>query len=47
VIAYILEKYPEHKRVLYFKGKNDSNTPLSTTEVSELERFYKLLVKKG
>ena len=47
VIASILEKYPEHKRVLYFKGKNDSNTPLSSTEVSELERFYKLLVKKG
>ena len=47
VIASILEKYPEHKRVLYFKGKNDSHTPLSSLEISELERFYKLLVKKN
>ena len=46
VIASILEKYPGHKRVLFFKQKNDSLTPLSSTEISELQRFYKLLVKK-
>jgi hypothetical protein len=46
VLAAILEKYPEHKRVLYFKAKYDMNTPLTTTETKELEKFYKLLVKK-
>ncbi len=46
VIASILEKYPEHKRVLFFKAKYDTNAPLSPQEISELEKFYKLLVKK-
>lgn len=46
VIAAILEKYPQHKRVLFFKAKYDTNTPLQPAEIAELEKFYKLLVLK-
>jgi len=42
-IEAILEKYPQHKRVLFFKSKYDNNEPLSATEISELEKFSKLL----
>ena len=43
IILSILEKYPQHKRVLFFKSKYDNNEPLSATELSELEKFNKLL----
>ena len=46
VIASILEKYPAHKRVLLFKAKYETHTPLSKQELDELLRFYKLLVLK-
>jgi hypothetical protein len=45
LIDAILEKYPQHKRVLFFKVKYDNNELLSTSETTELERFYKLLLK--
>jgi hypothetical protein len=45
VISAILEKYPGHKRVLYFHAKYSRNEPLSTTESDELEKFRKLLLK--
>jgi hypothetical protein len=45
LIHAILEKYPQHKRVLFFKMKFDSNEPLSVMEKAELERFHKLLIK--
>ena len=44
VIAAILQKYPEHKRVLFFKNKYDHNELLTPADISELEKFYKLLV---
>ena len=44
MIKAILEKYPQHKRVLFFKAKYDNNELLSLTEIAELERFHKLLV---
>jgi len=44
LIDSILGKYPAHKRVLYFKSKFDNNEPLNPTEISELEKFAKLLV---
>ena len=44
MIGTILEKYPQHKRVLFFKAKYDNNELLSLTEIAELERFHKLLV---
>ena len=43
LIAAILAKYPQHKRVLYFKLKDDKNEMLTSAEVAELERFYKVL----
>ncbi len=43
LINSILSKYPQHKRVLYFKTKNDNNEILSATDVAELKKFYKLL----
>jgi len=44
VISAILEKYPQHKRVLFFKSKYDNNQPLSATELAELEKFNKILL---
>jgi hypothetical protein len=43
MIESILEKYPQHKRVLFLKVKYDNNEILTSTEIGELERFYKLL----
>lgn len=43
LITAILEKYPQHKRVVFLKTKYDNNEVLSPVEISELERFYKLL----
>lgn len=43
MITAILEKYPQHKRVLFLKSKYDNNQQLSPTEVSELEKFNKLV----
>ncbi len=42
-ITAILEKYPGHKRVLFYKNKSDNNEPFAATEKEELERFKKLL----
>jgi hypothetical protein len=42
MIESILEKYPQHKRVLFLKVKYDNNEILTSTEIGELERFYKL-----
>lgn len=42
-IAAILEKYPQHKRVLFLKAKYENNEPLTAAESSELERFQKQL----
>lgn len=45
LIEDILQKYPQHKRVLYFQSKFEKNDPLSTTEAAELQKFHKLLIK--
>lgn len=44
IIAKILTAYPEHKRVLFFKGKTDNREALSTPERDELKKFAKLLL---
>lgn len=44
-INAILEKYPQHKRVVFFKAKYDNNELLSSAEMTELDRFYKILSK--
>lgn len=46
LIESILAKYPQHKRVLFFKSKFDNNEVLSTAEIAELKKFSKLLNKK-
>ncbi len=42
----ILEKYPQHKRVLLFKSKFEKDGKLIAIEKVELEKFHKLLIKK-
>jgi hypothetical protein len=43
LIDAILAKYPQHKRVLFFKTKYDNNEVLTAADVMELEKFYKLV----
>ena len=43
----ILAKYPQHKMVLFLKTKYDNNETLSAAETAEVERFYKILMKKN
>jgi len=45
LIKDILQKYPQHKRVLYFQSKFERNDALTTTEAAELQKFHKLLIK--
>ena len=42
-IDTILEKYPQHKRVLFLKAKYENNEIFSSSEIADLEKFYKLL----
>ena len=44
MIDAILEKYPQHKRVLFLKAKYDNNELLSPAEITDLKRI-KLLIK--
>ena len=44
-IDAILEKYPQHKRVLFLKVKYENNEVFSSAETADLEKFYKLLSK--
>ena len=43
-IVEILNKYPQHKRVLYLQAKYNNNEALNTTEIAELENFKKRLL---
>jgi hypothetical protein len=43
LIGIILQKYPQHKRVLFIKAKYDNNELLSPLEFSELKRFRQLI----
>ena len=45
LVTDILSKYPQHKRVLFFKMKYDNREILSAAEKTELEKFHKLLCK--
>jgi len=42
-IRSILEKYPQHKRVLFFQSKYENNEPLNSSEIAELQKFTRLL----
>jgi hypothetical protein len=41
----ILEKYPQHKRVVFIKTKFDNNEAITALEKTEIEKFHKLLIK--
>lgn len=43
LISAILEKYPQHKRVLFLNLKYHNNEIITPAELSELEKFFKLL----
>jgi 3-hydroxyacyl-CoA dehydrogenase len=43
MIKTILEKYPQHKRVLFYKSKYDNNEILPASELAELQKFFKML----
>ena len=43
MIEAILKKYPQHKRVLFFKSKYDNNEVLNATEISELKKFHSMI----
>lgn len=43
MIDAILAKYPQHKRVLFFLNKYNNNETLAPGEVTELEKFHRML----
>ncbi|MEP7236417.1 MAG: hypothetical protein ABI685_01070 [Ferruginibacter sp.] len=45
MITAILEKYPQHKRLLFLKSKFDNNENIAALEIGEIEKFGKLLLK--
>lgn len=45
LMADLLVKYPQHKRVLFLQSKYANNEALSTDEKKEIEKFHKLLIK--
>ena len=44
MISSLLEKFPQHKRVIFLQSRFNNNEPLSAAEIAELEKFYKLLL---
>ncbi|HKH59907.1 MAG TPA: hypothetical protein VKA49_03695 [Flavitalea sp.] len=43
MIQEVLDKYPQHKRVLFLKAKYDNNELLSPSEITDLKRFRQLI----
>lgn len=43
MIEAILAKYPQHKRVLFFQVKYNNNETLTPPEITELEKFNRML----
>jgi hypothetical protein len=43
LIQAILEKYPQHKRVLFLQSKYKNNELLSSSELADLKNFSRLL----
>lgn len=46
LISGILNKFPDHKRILYFNTIIQQRKPFSVTEQQELEKFYRLLIER-
>ena len=45
MIDSILMKYPAHKRILFLKSRFENDETLTATEITELEKLFKLLLK--
>jgi hypothetical protein len=45
MITAILDKYPQHKRLLFLRSKFDNNENIAALEIAEIEKFKKLLLK--
>lgn len=45
IISAILEKFPQHKRLLFYKAMYESNKVFNAAEKAEIEKFKKLLLK--
>ena len=45
MISAILEKYPQHKRLLFLRSKYYNSENISALEIAEIEKFGKLLLK--
>ena len=43
LIQAILEKYPQHKRVLFLQSKYKNNEPLNSSELADLKNFSRRL----
>jgi len=43
LIDTILSKYPQHKRVLFFKSKYENNETITLQEIDELKKFKQVL----
>lgn len=43
MIKAVLQKYPQHKRVLFLQSKYQNNEPLSTGELTDLKNFARML----
>ena len=44
LLKQILEKYPQHKRLLFLKAQLDQRKNVSAAEQKEIEKFYQLLI---
>lgn len=44
-LTEILAKYPAHKRVLFINMKFDNNEAITVADITEIEKFHKLLIK--
>lgn len=47
IIEEILEKFPQHKRLLFYKARYDNKEIFSAAEKDEIEKFKKLLLKNA
>ena len=43
LIEEVLARYPQHKRVLFFKSKYENHEALSPLEIAELKKFRQLI----
>lgn len=47
ILDAILEKYPQHKRILFLQSKYNNNEAISAIEKTEIEKLGKLLLKNS